>query len=149
MSTGDSATIRLNSLVTTMLFVAVAMLLLPAIARAQQAPTPKRILVLYWYDREWPGNIKFEQNFQTVLQSAPDGSVEYYSEYLESNRFPGDNQAVVLRDYLRKKYADRAIDVVVAVTDAPFDFLLKYRNDLFPHTPIVFTVVKPPTAKEL
>src|SRR5262249_1815926 len=49
----------------------------------------------------------------------------------------------------RRKYAQRPIDVVVADADAPLRFLLKYRNELFPQTPIVFYASKSPTAIEL
>ena len=131
------------------MFLAVVLLLLPSIARAQQVATPKRILLLYWNDRDYAGNIAFEQNFRAVLQSAPPGTVEYYSEYLESNRFPGEKQSLLLRDYLRTKYADRNIDVILAVTDQPLAFLLKYRHELFTDIPIVFVAVQSPTATEL
>ena len=125
------------------------MALLPSTARAQQAATPKRILVLYWYNKDWPANAVFGQSFQAILQTAPAGHTEYYAESLESNQFPGENQSQLLHDYLRQKYADRHLNVVVAVTDAALDFLLKYRDDLFPNTPIVFISSKLPTAKEL
>ena len=72
-----------------------------------------------------------------------------YSEYVESNRFPGEKQSLLLRDYLRTKYADRKIDVIVAVTDHQLAFLLKYRHELFTHVPIVFVAVQSPTAAEL
>ena len=68
---------------------------------------------------------------------------------MESDRFPGENQASLLRDYLRQKYADRTIDVVVATGDESLDFLLKYRDDLFPQTPIVFSAAQRPTAEQL
>jgi signal transduction histidine kinase len=83
------------------------------------------------------------------LQSGSVANVEYYPEYLESNRFPGEFQEAVLRDYLRQKYADRTIDVVVANTDAAMDFLLKYRSVLFPRSPIVFLGIKKPTPDQL
>ena len=137
-----------GSLILIATAISAAVVLLPFAARAQKSEVRKRVLVLYWYNREWPGNLSFDQNFQAVLQSAPDGTVEYYSEYLESNRFPGENQSQLLRDYLRQKYADRTIDVIVAVTDASLDFLLKYRNDLFTNTPIVFVAVKSPSIRE-
>ncbi|HEV2667260.1 MAG TPA: ABC transporter substrate binding protein, partial [Blastocatellia bacterium] len=118
-------------------------------APAQQAIAPKGILVLNWYNKDYSGNVAFDHGFQSVLKSAPAGSIEYYSEYLETNRFPGDDQAVALRDYLRRKYAQRSIDVVVATADPPLDFLLKYRADLFPHAPIIFGAARSPSAKEL
>jgi signal transduction histidine kinase len=124
-------------------------LLLPALAQAQQSSPPKRVLVLYWYNKDFRGNVEFDQNFMAVLQSAQLGNVEYYPEYLESNRFPGEAHAALLRDYLRQKYADRTIDLVVAVSDPSLDFLLKYRTDLFPQSPIAFVAAKRPTIAQL
>jgi len=125
-----------------------AVLLLPTWAHAEQSGKPRRVLVLYWYNKDYPGNILFEQGFLTVLQSSQ-ANLDYYPEYLESNRFPGQVQELLLRDYLRQKYADRAIDVVVAVTDQAMDFLLKYRAELFPSAPIVFLGIKKPTDDKL
>src|SRR5215831_350950 len=130
------------------LFFGVALQQSPPVALAQEAAAPKRILVLYWEGKDYPGNVTFDKSFQEGLQSAPAGSVEYYSEYLESNRYPGENQALVLRDYLRQKYAQRHPDVVVAVSDVALDFLLTYRGELFTGTPIVFTAFFRPAPEE-
>jgi hypothetical protein len=146
---GNSNRVRFRRMATALLLVAVVIWLSLSAAPAQQSAAPKRIMVLYWYGRDWPTNEAHEQNFQAVFQSALDGKVEYYPEYLEADRFPGDDQAVVFCDYLRKKYASRPIDVLVAMADAPLRFLLKHRDDLFPKAPIVFASVKPPTGKEM
>src|SRR5215475_4113032 len=122
---------------TVTLFICVVTLFLPSVVRGQQSSSLKRVLVLYWYDKDFHSNARFEVAFKTALRSAPAGTVEYYPEYLESNRFPGENQSLLLRDYLRQKYADRTIDVVIATADASLAFLRQYRNDLFPNTPIV------------
>src|SRR5262245_50670390 len=145
----NSARVRGKLIRTAVLLASLVLLLLPSVARSQQVAAPKRILVLYWYSKVWPPNAVFEQNIQAVLRSAPVGSVEYFPEYLEANRFPGNNQEVALRDFLRLKYAQRPIDVVVAFPDGPLNFLLKYRNELFPQAPIVFSAVNPPTSKEI
>ena len=121
----------------------------PPDGRAQQSAAPKRVLVLYWYNKDYPGDAEFDQRFQAVLRSAAPGAIEYYSEYLEADRFPGKKQPVLLRDYLRQKYADRSIDVVVTNAPAPLDFLLKYRSELFPHTPIVFGTIERPAADQI
>jgi len=149
ISRRNSARVRFNPIGTAALFLAVVLLTLPSITRAQQVATPKRILLLYWQQRDYAGNIAFEQNFRAGLKSAPPGTVEYYSEYLESDRFPGEKQSLVFRDYLRTKYADRKIDVILAVTDQPLTFLLNYRHELFAHIPIVFVAVQSPAATEL
>src|SRR6185503_2706383 len=81
----------------------------PQVGGAQQVTQPKRVLVLYWYDKDFPFNSTFDKSFRAALQARPQGTVEYYPEYLESNRFPGENQSRVFGDYLRHKYGDRTI----------------------------------------
>ena len=118
-------------------------------AVAQHRSTPKRVLVLYWYDKDFIFNNLFDRGFQAALKSAADGSVEYYAEYLESNRFPGERQQLFLRDYLQQKYAGRTLDVIVASGYVPLGFLLKYRDSLFPTTPIVFLLTTHPPPEQL
>ena len=86
------------------------LVLLSAVACAQErGVAPKRVLVLDWDDRS-PADGKFEAELESALRPiAP--AVEYYSESLESDRFPGVDQSSALRDYLKRKYAGRAIDV--------------------------------------
>ena len=81
--------------------------------------------------------------------SAARGPIEFYSEFLESSRFPGESQSKLLHDYIRQKYAGRTIDVIVPNADAPLDFLFKYRSDFFPHTPIVFGATHYPSGAQL
>src|SRR5215470_3384650 len=136
MKPGKNSTIaRLNFTRLAATVACVVTFLLPSVVHAQQSKTPKRVLVLYWYGRDFPHNAEFDRSFQNVLNSAAPGSIEYYPEYLETDRFPGEEQALLLRDYLRQKYADRTIDVVVASGYVPLDFLVKYRDELFPNTP--------------
>src|SRR5262245_33697580 len=126
----------------------IALLLFPSATRAQFAG-PKRVLVLYWYNKDYPWNVNFDRTFQAALGAAGPGRFEYYPEYLESNRFPGENQSQLFRDYLRKKYAGRSIDVVVANSDTSLNFLMKDGDDLFPGAPIVSITTRHPSAEAL
>jgi len=128
----------LSKLIRTVLLVLVA--LPPSAGLAQQSASPKRVLTLHWYDRGYADDFKLDQELHAALESSAPGSVQYYSEYLDTNQFPGETQALILRDYLRQKYAGVAIDVLIAITNPPLDFLLKYRGELFPHTPIIFSI---------
>src|SRR5262245_10484300 len=144
-----SAGAGLRSIRMAASLVCLALSLLPSIASARQSAANKGVLVLDWYNKDHPWNVKFDQSFQESLQSVSSRTVDYYFEYLESNRFPGEKQSILLRDYLRQKYADHSIDVVVANSDASLDFLHKYRDSLFPHTPIVFVAARRPSVEEL
>ena len=128
----------LSKLIRTVLLVLVA--LPPSVGLAQQSASLKHVLVLHWYDRGYTDDIRLDQKLHAALESSVHGRVEYYSEYLDTNQFQGHDQALILRDYLRRKYAGVAIDVVFAIANPPLDFLLKYRGEFFPRTPIVFSI---------
>ena len=70
-----------------------------------------------------------DQSFQSELAIAG-GTIQHYSEYLESNRIPGEHQSQALRYYLRQKYADLPPDVVIAHSEASLNFLLKNSKEL-------------------
>ena len=57
---------------------------------------------------------------------------------MDLSRFSSDSYKALLRDFLRAKYADKKIDVAVAIMAPALDFLMAYGNLIFPGTPIVF-----------
>jgi len=63
--------------------------------------------------------------------------------YCAHDGFPGDEQARILSEYLRQKYAGRRLDAIITGVSETLDFLLKYRHDLFPGVPIVFATERP------
>jgi hypothetical protein len=58
--------------------LAVAVLLVSPLAAPlyAQAPTPKRIVALYWSGKDFWSNVAFEKAMQERLRAAPAGSVE-------------------------------------------------------------------------
>jgi two-component system, NarL family, sensor kinase len=107
-------------------------------APAAQFNKPRRVMVLYWYGKDFPTNVDFDRGVQKAFDAS---GVEYYPEYFEPNLFPGENQAEAFRDYLRTKYSERKVDVVIAASTVSADFLLKYRGDIFSDAPIVLHVL--------
>ena len=134
---------RSSSLLLLIMVCAGLLFLAPAVCAQTPAKTKRSVLILHWYGKDFPGNVEFEESFKRAVN----GPVDYFTEYLEEDRFPGKDHARLLHDYFRQKYANRHIDVVVAVTDAPLKFLLDYRNDLFPRSAIVFLAIKPPATE--
>ena len=122
-----------------LLFVVLVLCAQVSLANAQEASAaPKRVLVLHYYGPEQSITPALDQALQVALRSGSNVDLEYYSEYLETYRFPGDNYSPLLRDFLRQKYAGQDFDVIVAIFDGALEFLLRYRSDLFPDVPIVY-----------
>jgi signal transduction histidine kinase/CheY-like chemotaxis protein len=114
--------------------------------RADTSAAAKRVLVMHWDNKDHPANVAFDGYFEAQLQSAASGEIEIYPEYLDSVRFPGRNQSLLLRNYLSRKYESRNIDFIVASAGPTVDFLLENRADLFPEIPIAFAAYERPPA---
>ena len=132
---------RLILVVSALSAICLALPMMPSFALADP-PTPTRVLVLYYFGRSDANNVALDQSLQTAFRTTAKGSVEYNTEYLEAERSSDESQFPVLRDYLMGKYAGRKIDVIIATSHRMLQFLLKYRPDLFPDTPVVFIALK-------
>jgi signal transduction histidine kinase len=143
-----SLKVRLTFTLAEFLLVVCGFFLLVPAIRAQ-AIKPKRLVVLYWDNKEFPGNAKFEESFKSQLRLDRRQDVEYFPEYFELSRFPEQDHILSFRNYLKSKYATRAVDVVVASADGPLKFLLEYRTELFPNSPVVFVASDPPKSEML
>ena len=97
----------------------------------------RRVLVLYSDERLLPANIILDEAIRTTFAADPSYRIEFHSEFLDVTRFPGEAQQQRQRDFLRDKYRERPPDVVIAVSGAALEFLLKYRAELFTGVPIV------------
>jgi len=107
-------------------------------AAVAQTHTTRTVLALYFSSEDYPANPVHEAGIREGLRSRPDWPIDYYSEYLESDRFPAEESTLALRGYLVDKYRGRHIDAIVAVTDTALRFVLRFRGELFPNVPIVY-----------
>jgi ABC-type uncharacterized transport system substrate-binding protein len=102
-------------------------------------PQPRRtVLVVHWSPEEFPINPRRDAAIREVLLAPSETAVDYFAEYLESDRIEEPRASQSLRNYIQQKYQGRRIDLVIAVTDVALQFVLQHRSDLFPSAPIVF-----------
>jgi signal transduction histidine kinase len=85
-----------------------------------------------------PGLSLLDAELVNTLRANSTEPVEIYREAMDLSRFSSNSYKALLRDFLRTKYADKKIDVVVAVMAPAFDFLLTHGDLIFSGTPIVF-----------
>jgi len=65
--------------------------------------------------------------------------VELFTSYMDTKRRSGDAYFKQLRDLYAIKYQFTKFDAIISSDDHALDFLLEYRDDLFPETPVVFS----------
>ena len=116
------------------------MLLLGA-APSDAQPAVRQVLMLQSFDR---GNLSVDQftgNFRVELDQRAEGPVNVVQVVVGPTGSVGaPEQAVV--DYIRSTFADRPKpDLIVTVAGPAAVFARKYRQQLFPDTPLLFASV--------
>jgi PAS domain S-box-containing protein len=106
-----------------------------------QAPERRTVVAVYWSPEDFPTNPIANRALQEQLAHSP-VPIDYYAEYLESDLFPDDVAAVSLREYIRLKYRDRPIDLVIANSSVALDFVIRNRDELFRNVPIVYAGIE-------
>ena len=108
-------------------------------AGALPASSTTRHVVLLFDERlDLPGLAALDADLVRTLVSNSSDRIEVYREEMDLSRFDSDTYEMLLRDFLRAKYANRKIDVVVAILGPALDFLLKNGDAIFPGARIVF-----------
>src|SRR5688572_6644328 len=91
----------------------------------------RHIVLLFDERPELPGLAVLEAEIVRTLNANSSDRVEIYREAMDLSRFGSATYQTLLRDFLRTKYADKKIDVVVAILGPALEFLLS-------HGPLIF-----------
>jgi signal transduction histidine kinase len=108
-------------------------------ALGAQDTAGKHVLLLYSHESATYTDL--DTPLRTSITRDVTLPVDFYTEYLDLIRFPMDTHEQQTVDYLRIKYKDRRIDLIVVVSSLAFEFLLPRADELFHGVPIVFASV--------
>lgn len=114
-----------------------AFVLLCTFAAAANVEQPKRVLILYSFDKENVINAALDQNLRSNLRSQLPGRVEFYTEYLDLARFPDPRHLETLVELLKLEFKDKKPDLIIPVSYAALKFLFDGGKELLPGVPIV------------
>jgi len=92
--------------------------------RATAQSHPKRVLILYSYDREEGTFQKFDRAFRSDLSRQTHDRVEFFTEYLDIIRFNSPEHERELAALLSEKYSSVKPDLVVPISSAALNFVL-------------------------
>src|SRR6202041_3701078 len=102
---------------------------------------PRSILVLDQSDMRGSFYHQIFAAFQTEVGSHPPSHLMVYAEDLDLEHFGGEDYEVALQQMLRAKYRDKPVGVLVAIGEAALQLVLRWRDELWPGIPVVFTIV--------
>jgi signal transduction histidine kinase len=109
---------------------------------APTPPTPtKRVLVIHSYPPDFEG--EFGDKLRAEVDTQLSGQqLDLHESWLSSARLTGSGEDPAFADYLNSLFGDRAIDLVIAIGSPAANFLQRYRQQLFPSTPELLTMVE-------
>ena len=85
-------------------------------------------------------NLAWYTMLREALQSQVHGSVDMFLEYVPRT----EDAALAFRNYIRQRYRDQRPDLIVASATSEHEFVLRYRDELFPETPVVAAIAWAP-----
>jgi hypothetical protein len=111
-----------------------AVVLAPAHSIAQS--NVKRVLVLNAYHEGYHWTDRIMEGIRSVFDNEDD--IEIFVTYMDTKRSSDKVYLSQLRDLYAHKYRTQKFDAIVSSDDHALNFLLKYRDELFPETPVFF-----------
>ena len=137
-------TVRRGVRCQALLAVALTACVLAPLASAQDADRPKQVLVLNSARQNEQFYVVSEREMPRLLTEGLGDDVDFYTEYFDVGRFPHPDYETVYLDFLRRKYKERHLDLLLVMGDPAADFVSRNRDVLFSGTPVVFYTLSPP-----
>src|SRR5271154_7019468 len=108
-------------------------------------PLPRSVLILDQLDQSSPFYADFVRAFQSVLNAEPE-KISLYRESLDFGRFKSRDYENALHTYLKAKYNQVALGVIIVIGSGAVDFALNERAKLWPDVPVVLSALDSATA---
>jgi signal transduction histidine kinase len=105
------------------------------------AERPRSMLVLDQSELRGQFYYQLFSGLREVVTKEARSQTTLYAENLDLSRFTGAAYEQNLQRYLKEKYRDRPIGVVVTIGAATLELALRWRGELWPEMPVVFALV--------
>lgn len=109
----------------------------PGASQAATGIEPKNVLLLNSYHPGYNWNVSLLEGLHEVLDRS-DMPLHIRYEYMDAKHDVTDAFVDELRDLYRRKYRKIRFDVIIASDNDAFNFLRRYRDELFPGAAVVF-----------
>jgi len=114
------------------------LLFLNSHALGSQENRHKAVLIVYSLGHMYPVMATWDRNIWSVFRTQQDINIKVNTENLDLSLYHDSDYIRRTVDSFRYRYLESKPDLIIAVFEPAFDFVLKYRQELFPDVPIVF-----------
>ena len=118
-------------------------LLLATLCQSQATDTePKRVMMLHSFGPRFKPWSDYAQTIRSEINHQRQKAVTFLDHSLMNAPEDDENSEAAFVDYLRTLYANRPVDLIVAIGAPAANFVQRQRQRLFPTTPMVFSAVE-------
>src|SRR6476660_3009707 len=119
-----------------------AAILLAMPTRSQADAEPKRIMMLHSFGLRFKPWTDYAETIRSEISRRARTPVIFHDHSLQNAQLQDDKSDGPFIDYLRALYEEKHPDLIIAFGAPAASFVQRYRDRLFPGTPMVFTAVE-------
>ncbi len=108
---------------------------------AADAATPKRVLIIHSFGRDFAPYDTIASVFRTELAKGFSGPIALFETTLDAGRPVTNEEEGAFLEYLRARFAGAAPDLVVTIGPPAGRLYLAHRDQLFPSVPLVLAAL--------
>lgn len=110
----------------------------PSIALDVPATEPQKVVLALYSNRpDLPANIIVDEVIRSTLERELGPRLDFYTEFLDTTRWPQAETQSAVHDFLRRRYAHKQLSAIIAVAQPAINFMRIFGDELFPGVPIV------------
>jgi signal transduction histidine kinase len=144
----SGSSLRRSNIIVRMLIALAAALVVTLSGIASKAePAPRTVLILDGSDSLIPGYAEISKAFRSALTAKSNARI--YVMTLDLTNFSNARYQLMLRNFVKEKYRDVPIDVVLAVGSLALEFAMQLQTEDWPGAPIVFAGASAPAVARL
>ena len=117
-------------------------ILLAAPTSSRADAEPKQVLMLHSFGLRFKPWTDYAQFIRSEISRRAQGTIDFHDHSLLTARLTNDTSDGPFVDYLHAIYANKPPDLIVAIGAPAANFVQRYRERIFPGTPMLFTAVE-------
>ena len=103
-----------------------------------QEKANKNVLILYSFSQSYPAMVEWDRGLRSEFNNQKDFNITIITEYLDLSRFSETDYFEKVINLFHYKYQYLQPDLVIAVFDPAYAFVLKHGREIFPEVPFIF-----------